>query len=152
VDQEFAVFRLNLNVRLTAPTPSTEALIAGWYNNNTTTTQNKNYLPPDWAALNSPIATATYHNVVARSCRTCHAALPAYDWDKRPTDLVAFASRVCGGSPNKFLNHAMPNSLVTFNRFWGSEGTANDQPLQFKSYMAFLGNNLSSGCSASLGP
>jgi hypothetical protein len=57
---------------------------------------------------------------------------------------------VCRGEP-VVRAHTMPNSLVTFNRFWSSSGTAVDQP---SILTQFLGPNVSNTgvCSPGLLP
>jgi hypothetical protein len=141
-DQQAAIYQLNQNILNTNITPATASLIAAWYSGGTTL--DETYVPPDWKtyAANNPTrnATSVYQNVIARSCRTCHAALPAYNWDRTPTataviggpgGIASFAapSVVCGANALfSLLNNSMPNSLVTFNRFWNSVGTATDQP------------------------
>jgi len=171
--QEFAIYQLNQNVLATAPTTAAQALIGvagaqGWYHNgvpNAITGQpelDKSYVAPAWNELQNgtlstgtpavPVpansnAVVTYTNVIARSCRTCHVALTNYDFDLNPTLVDISSEEVCGGGRTKTLNHAMPNSLVTFNRFWNSAGTSTNQPLL---YTKFLG--ITSSCTATQGP
>jgi hypothetical protein len=85
-------------------------------------------------------AASFYRNVIARSCRSCHTAMVAgYNFDDYTTITPGGAfyrgedatydvgSTVCGGR-QVVRSHSMPNSLITFNRFWNSSGTATDQP------------------------
>ena len=132
-DQEQAIYQLNQNVLGTAPTALTAALINGWY--STGPVQNPFFMPdPLW---NTSVAQPVYYNVIGRSCRTCHAALPAYSFVLGDPLLIAhfYTQLVCGGSQHKLINHAMPNSLTAFNEFWNSSGstTVADQPKLFGS-------------------
>jgi hypothetical protein len=128
-DQELAIKRLNMLVRSTEPAESNTAikkLIEGWYGGNTDPNEitifNEGYIPDEWltgavrAASPEP-ATAPqfYQSVVAKSCRTCHVALPNFDWDSRVPFGEPF---VCGGSSNIHLNGTMANSKVTFDQMW----------------------------------
>jgi hypothetical protein len=140
-DQEAAIRSLNMNVLDSNPTPATSALINGWYASGPTL--NQNYIPASWIATNSQIAIDFYQKVIARSCRTCHAALPNSNWDDQtqftPSRALSFASIICGGTasnpyrvtlnPNPALYLEMPNALVTFNRFWQS-----NQPAIYRQY------------------
>jgi hypothetical protein len=166
-DLQGAIYQLNQNILNTNPTPAAAALIAGWYVGGGTTL-NESYVPNDWLtfAANNPGSNAItmYQNVIARSCRTCHAALPMYNWDANPPpqppptvppsaaipiggpqgiQSLGFTV-VCGPNPNKVLNSVMPNSLVTFNRFWGSAGTAADQPAKVAQFLG--ATKLPNGC------
>jgi hypothetical protein len=155
-DLQVAIKRLNQNILDTNVTPATSALVAGWYAGGRTTLD-ETYVPPDWKTYGSQNpssnAQSLYQNVIARSCRTCHAALPSWNWDATPSTsgpvsppvspivfggpqgIKSFAQAVvCGGNPNRMLNMAMPNSLVTFDRFWNSAGTAVDQPAALRQF------------------
>ena len=136
-----SLFHLNQNVLDTTPTAAVSTLIAGWYASSTTL--NKSYVSPSWAAANSASA---YQFAYARSCRTCHVALPApYNFDNINYDVNfngAFALpqlypytaagsqmilAVCGaqvaGEVGDPINNAMPNSAVTFDRLWNTLGS-----------------------------
>jgi hypothetical protein len=118
VDQESAIFHLNENVLNSGPTAAATALINGWY--ATSQVQNQNYLPPSWQGRPANEITF-YQKVYARSCRGCHVDLSSkYDFDNRNivfTDLLS--TPVCdSGISTNWRTHSMPNSLVTFNRFW----------------------------------
>lgn len=82
-------------------------------------------------ASSNPTAVSFYRDVLARSCRGCHVAMfGTFNFDVyqniapgASTDRFADAgfdveSNVCGGSSQVVRDHMMPNSLVTFNRFW----------------------------------
>jgi hypothetical protein len=102
-----------------------------------------------------------YQNVIARSCRTCHVAqIEPYNFDHFVNALVPngqndlledpgfeFQRSVCGnafGPSNVGFSglqrlNMMPNSLVTFNRFWLSANPAypeTDQTALFNTYEA----------------
>jgi len=147
--QEASIYQLNQNVLQAGPTAAETSLINGWY--ALSHTLNKTYLPSSWKGRGAA-ATSFYQNVVARSCRTCHVAMvpgldfdnyanitpggPFYRGEDASTDV---GTTVCGGQ-QVTRAHSMPNSLVTFNRFWNSSGTSVDQP---KILSNFLGTNVS---------
>ena len=147
--QEAAIYSLNQNVLQAGPTTAVSQLIAGWY--ATSHTLNKSYLPTSWKGRGTA-ATSFYRNVVARSCRTCHVAMVSgYDFDQYANITpggsfyrgegasLDVGTTVCGGR-QVIRAHSMPNSLVTFNRFWNSSGTSVDQP---KILSTFLGTDVS---------
>jgi hypothetical protein len=136
-DQEEAIYRLNQNVLNAGPTLAEQELIAGWYANGSHKL-NLNYVPVSWAA-GTAAQVNYYQNTEAHYCRSCHVALTeGYDFDhlqnyRLPTGtyrsngtsgFLATASAQCGpayyGLPS--LEFSMPNSLVTFNRFWALFG------------------------------
>jgi hypothetical protein len=130
-DQEAAIYQLNQNILSTDATAATGNLIAGWYQHGHVL--NQNYVPTAWSAHAD-----VYKTVVARSCRTCHAAVSSsFDWDSLgPGDpagtvggtlgFTAYASDVCDGG-TLTGSQDMPNSKVTFDRMWDSAGTSVDQ-------------------------
>jgi hypothetical protein len=148
--QSVSIRHLNQNVLNTGPTAAESSLINGWY--ATTSTLNKNYIPPTWAAQ-SATAQTFYHNVIARSCRGCHVAQVAgLDFDEfsnfPPSQMDSSFFRkenpfypVCDNRSDS--RGPMPNSLVTYDRFWGSSGgksttfpgTAPDQPAILAQYL-----------------
>ncbi|MGC1451010.1 MAG: hypothetical protein WA830_13335 [Candidatus Sulfotelmatobacter sp.] len=147
--QEAAIYNLNQNVLLAGPTASESALIAGWYSSSHTL--NKTYLPSSWSGKGATAA-SFYRNVIARSCRSCHEAMvPGLNFDDytkitpggtfyRGEDATYdVGTTVCGGR-QVVRSHSMPNSLITFNRFWNSSGTAVDQP---SITSQFFGTNVS---------
>jgi hypothetical protein len=179
-DQEESIYHLNQNVLQTGPTVAEMELIAGWYKNSHVL--DTDYLPESWQTPVDPNALAGsttlrtyqdfYRHVVARACRTCHAALiEAYNFDheynidetnnfSRAANAmfvdpdVEFQRSVCGGQ----LLHTgferlwmMPNSLVTFNRLWGSYGSADDQVTYLNNYLALAVNIPSEGSSYACG-
>jgi hypothetical protein len=145
------IYSLNQNVLNAGPTPAEQELIAGWYANGHVL--DKNYVPASYqAAQMNPAAVSFYQDVQARSCRSCHVAMiEGYNFDHYQNILPGsitdrFAStgfdigiNVCGGSEQIIRDHMMPNSLVTFNRFWlTSQNTASlpDQPAILAKFFA----------------
>jgi YVTN family beta-propeller protein len=135
-DQEQAIYHLNQNLLNAAPTVAERELIAGWYAAGQVL--DKKYLPTSWQNQ-SAAAIAFYQNVHARSCRTCHVVLvEGYNFDHYQ-NITPGGKSYRESSPGSALEesvatnfhrrgHSMPNSLVTFNRFWQSAGTPVDQP------------------------
>jgi hypothetical protein len=135
-DQQQVIYLLNQNILNAGPTQAERNLLGGWYANGPVL--NESYLPSSWVydptnPGSNPNGDTFYQNVVARSCRTCHTALSEeYNFDDNLTS-VDNQQELCGVIPNSFDGfvdlvryHSMPNSLVTFNRFWLS-GTSVDQ-------------------------
>lgn len=141
--QEDQLFHLNQNVLSAGPTTAESELIPGWYSttgtvtcpSSTTHVLNEDYVPPSWLASGDPIAISYYKDVNARSCRTCHVAMiEGYNFDHYanivnggsgtdalPGGTFDFAVTVCGGptvDADVLRWYTMPNSLVTYNRFW----------------------------------
>ena len=147
-DQADAIYHLNQNVLQAGPTVAAQELIAGWYANGTTALD-KTYLPPSWQGRGE-LASNFYHKVIATSCRGCHMAqVEGYNWDHYDNVNTtqyrgSFAGDLtytvgCGGANDTFRAHGMPNSLVTFNRFWNSAGNpSDDQPQIFRDFIASL--------------
>jgi hypothetical protein len=77
--------------------------------------------PPSYGAD----ADQFYSKVVARSCRSCHVAMDGANFEsKDPIGLIA--NLVCGqafrdGIDTNASYYQMPNSQVTFDRFWLSD-------------------------------
>jgi hypothetical protein len=114
-----SLYQLNQLVLATQAslTSPTSRLIQGFYPNGSHTLD-KTYLPPAWqnAAANQPQAAKFYREVVATSCRTCHASLvsPRYDWDS--TLLSKGMAQFCGGTADLASNASMPNALISRDR------------------------------------
>jgi hypothetical protein len=151
VDQEAALKALNLLIlNSTGATQAEKDLINGWYAPNlTAAVLNKSYVPPSWNSADNGdpngLNHETYRNIVARMCRTCHVAMPAtYNFDahdfQHPSDLdeLVRSERVCGVGNQLHVDrsYSMPNSLVTFNRFWTTQGTSEDLPALWSSFLA----------------
>jgi Chitobiase/beta-hexosaminidase C-terminal domain/Putative Ig domain len=132
-NQQEAIYRLNQNLLNAGPTLAEQELIAGWYADGTHML-NLSYVPATWAA-GTAAQVNYYQNIEAHYCRSCHVALTeGYNFDhlqnyRLPNNtyrsngtsgFLATASAQCGpafyGLPS--LEFSMPNSLVTFNRFW----------------------------------
>jgi len=152
-DQQEAIYSLNQNVLNAGPTTAEKELIAGWYaNNNGSQCSNvvhvleEFFVPKSWqdAQSQNPQVDVVgfYQKVNARSCRTCHVAMiEGYNFDHYANLTSANTNRfadvgfdnginICGGSLHFQRDHMMPNSLVTFNRFWlSADPTANITPL-----------------------
>jgi hypothetical protein len=135
--QEEAIYRLNQNLLNAGPTPAAQELIAGWYANGSHVLD-LNYVPASWQA-GTPAQITYYKDISSHYCRSCHVALTeGYNFDHlsnyrlpngtyRSTGTNGFlstSSAQCGpafyGLPS--LEYSMPNSLVTFNRFWALFG------------------------------
>jgi len=114
------IHALNKLVLQTAPTPATADLIDHWYL-GTTDMLDKQYVPQVWQAYDATAAgngaAKFYRQVVATSCRTCHAAMDSFNWDAGATTptLLAYASsaQICGGKPDLVANASMPNALIS---------------------------------------
>lgn len=155
-EQQEAIYNLNQNLLNAGPTPAEKDLVAGWYakppsqcTTGVTHELDEAYVAPSWQGI-SPAATDFYTKVNARTCRTCHVALPeGYNFehfanvkpgettDRFPVIDEDLRINLCGGSGQFERDHMMPNSLNTFNRFWLSNvPSANttglpNQPLLF---------------------
>jgi hypothetical protein len=149
-DQEEAIYNLNQNVLNVNPNVAEQEVIAGWYAAGHTL--DKSYVPSSWQGRGSA-AVSFYQNVVARSCRGCHVAtVEGYNWDHYANiDItqyrgtanydLAFTIGCNSASANTvFRGNSMPNSLVTFGRFWDSAGTAVDQPAITNAFLSGLGD------------
>ena len=158
-DQEAAIKALNMIVlRGTGATDGEVNLINGWYAPGLKATfLNKNYIPADWDGLESDLQGPihrTYHEILAPMCRTCHSAMAErFNLDDY-FSLLDAASR--GDSqypvdPQLLHEHSvcepfsqpMPNSLVTFNRFWTTKGTANDLVQLWTEFLGLFGHTCS---------
>ena len=125
--QSQAIHDLNMLVQKTDNRgyPATTRLIDGWYPNGTITL-NKQYVPPDWVALEAskPGAAKFYREVVGGVCRTCHIALGTqrFDWDVQPALRFTGQSgsltnaHFCGGTADVAVNVSMPNALISRDR------------------------------------
>jgi hypothetical protein len=139
-DQEQVIYYLNQNImNFSNPAASsgiTEAearLILGWYATpaGSAPPLNQSYVDPSWLGQtnNGVSAANVYQNVYARSCRTCHVALPNYNFEQYP--LFRISGNVvdpanCGGGIDRNRMYKMPNSLATFNEFWGSRNSTTE--------------------------
>jgi len=156
--QEPAIYNLNQNISNTAGvgtggiTPETAALLVNWYSNGQVV--NGNYVDPSWTAAS---AGNVYSQVYARSCRTCHIALERYNFENFNTFLQAgpIVDPInCGGGFDHNRSFKMPNSQITFNRFWSSYGSTSepDQVSMLHSLLNCTNNPSASSPSASIVP
>lgn len=130
--QQLAFRALNELVRDTAPNPAISELVDIWYPNDNLPVFHPAAVPLGWrGAVTLDSATEDlYRKVVAKSCRTCHAALAgelafstyAQFKNARAYGLIPF--NVCNGDPEtagfedaKRLR-AMPHASITFKNFW----------------------------------
>lgn len=157
VNQEEAIYQMNQNVLNSGPTIGATELISGWY--LTSHVLDTNYLPDSWTEAKLPATykgksmDKLYRTTVARSCRTCHVNLTEdYNYDRflypdgsSKVDEFVFLHSVCGQSDNsKWRMYSMANSIVTFNRFWLSANTLEDQVAPVSAFIA--------GTTSSTGP
>jgi len=121
---------LNFYVRdRTDSTAATRELVDGWYP-TATSNFDGSFVPPGWASETNLPGTSTsnrdvYEDVVKPSCRTCHVAMTAsFDSEAAFRPFAgSISSYVCGNvGASERTRYAMPNSLVTFDRFWGIIG------------------------------
>jgi hypothetical protein len=148
--QELSIYNLNQNVLQANPSAAEATLIAGWYTGGSKTL-NKAYIAPSWL-VQSGTAQSFYQSVNAHSCRTCHVALGEtynlehYPMGGSPNALVSpaddLAATLCANvSASPRRAHSMPNSMVTYNRFWLSSGTGADQPAAAGALISALGTS-----------
>jgi hypothetical protein len=150
-DQEAAIKALNLLIlNSTGATQAEKDLVHGWYAPNLTAgALDKNYVPPAWDSQDNGdpngLNHQSYRKIVARMCRTCHVATPdTYNFDVHDfqadvsVDELENTARVCGEGNQLHVDrsYSMPNSLVTFNRFWTTQGTSDDLPALWASFLA----------------
>lgn len=92
-------------------------LIAGWYP-GTSTDQDNSFTPAGWSGAPE---SDVYHDLIKRSCRTCHYAFDndasefgltwsTYDQLKRDQGVLSYYV-LCEGRP-------MPHSVITYRNFW----------------------------------
>ncbi len=136
-DQQEALYLLNQNVLNAGPTVAEQELIAGWY--ATSHELDPVYVPASWQTA-GPKMVSYYQNIYAHSCRTCHVAMTeGYNFDhyhnyqvpngtyRSNSGVAPTVSAQCGpGYALPLLSYSMPNSLVTFNRFWAQFGSPSD--------------------------
>ncbi len=144
-DLETAIHALNNNVMQSGPNVATTELIQGWYADGTGKLD-QNYVPVSWRTR--PAADLDfYKHIYAHSCRTCHVAFTEglnfdhYDNMNTPfppvgeDGLLRTSLSVCGGSSSFVRAFSMPNSLRTMDLFWGSAGSAIDQPAIISTFL-----------------
>ena len=117
--QTESLYQLNQLVLAKQPsqTNAIGTLIQGWYAAGHAL--DKSYVPPIWQAQEAtqPGAATFYRDVVATSCRTCHASLaPRYDWSAIVLSPGLASQQFCGGTAALALNASMPNALISRDR------------------------------------
>jgi hypothetical protein len=123
-DQQSSLKALNMNVLNAGPTPAEVALITNWYANGPTL--DEGYVPSSYQQL-GPNGIALYRNLVQPYCRGCHVALAdqSLNLDNHVVNQTFTLGPLCGTIVTR-AGYSMPNSLVTFNNFWGAVGTPTD--------------------------
>jgi hypothetical protein len=139
-------------------------LISGWYTNPTLPahTLDLGYIPQSWRDFISGKVTNSYYDptyakafylhVASRSCRTCHVnQITQYNFDdfsQLPSNFSVFFESAtdvlrttagCGASSLN-LRITMPNSAVTFNRYWLSQGTTDPKTNESTDQPSILSN------------
>jgi hypothetical protein len=136
-DQQENIFNLNQDVLNTNTNDATVGLINGWYASGAHV-QDEGFIPED---ITVQANREFYINVIARSCRTCHIAqrdelsIRSLNFSDQAVNLgkpgvlspSILKELVCGETMDLVRAYTMPNSKVTFDRFWLSKGSANDQ-------------------------
>jgi hypothetical protein len=133
--QEKGIFKLNMNVyniekpQLGAPrssygSDSIEQLIRGWYTDVTPTNVTPKFNYDYFSGTFTEPDPNAYVNAYAHSCRTCHVAMDRDAFEISVGGLVVsppYDQYVCGHlvpSATVKVDHLMPNSKVTSDRFW----------------------------------
>jgi hypothetical protein len=124
-DQEDAMRALNQTFLAAAPSDTLAETVRGWYGGNATLqgTADTTVVPAAWSG---PADAPLYRNVIAVSCRGCHASR---------SDALAFAtpdqfrargsqivSAICG--TGRDAAHAMPSAEASLDRFWSGPARA----------------------------
>jgi hypothetical protein len=132
--EETAFKKQNVIVRdNTAPRAAINDLINGWYVGGGTS-QDISWNPVNWAGTPEH---DLYHDVVEKSCRTCHVAFVSDDlsfglnwnsFDQFKNRHFSIESYVCG--PNRY----MPHAKITYNNFWLS--TSPSRPAKLRDFSA----------------
>jgi hypothetical protein len=136
-DQERSIYYLNQNVLKSGATQAASDLIKGWY--GTGKFLNTNYIPASWAGQGFD---DVYHKVIAKSCRTCHVNFKDYNLDDFQATRFFAINKSCNWTAYHSQNSkwSMPNSLVTFNRFWRTKGTRDDLTALLASFLSASGD------------
>jgi hypothetical protein len=150
----------------------TSYLPVSWSASSIAATEAANFDPP-LAPADIQTLQSFYKGVLARSCRTCHVAqIEQFNFDHYPNALIPSSGNtnalledaafdikrnICGTAySSEFFSsferfNMMPNSLITFNRFWLSANPAYgavDQTALFNSYYVLDGNGNNHPCVA----
>lgn len=122
-------------VLATAPNSAIQGIIAEMYAGGAI--QDEDFAVPGWQA--QPSHEAMYKNVVAPTCRMCHASITVdptlrFDQATQAIDrLGQIESRVCA-------QHVMPHAQVTHELFWTSVGP--HMPAQLQAFGDTFGNGV----------
>jgi mono/diheme cytochrome c family protein len=114
-----AIKSLNEEIVLaTDPGPTITEIITGMYSGPDPAVQFKDFVVSGWDS--QPIDRGMYADVVAKTCRMCHASSPfpelLFEASSGFVNLLgSIETRVC-------TNHVMPHAQVTHNIFWSSVG------------------------------
>ncbi len=137
-DQQAAIKGLNLNVLQSGPTVAISELVQGWYAGGGNLF-NKDYLPASWRSRPT-IDQDFYRRVYGPYCRTCHVAFTEslnFDHYANVNDnVIRLLATTCQYSMSFWRTKSMPNSLRTFDLFWGTKDSANDA---LRATAAFIG-------------
>ncbi|MBI4519885.1 MAG: hypothetical protein HY701_03550, partial [Gemmatimonadetes bacterium] len=106
-----ALYDANQIVRQTDNRPLRNELIDGWYASGPV--QDPNFVTSGWSG--SLAEAKFYREVLAKSCRTCHIALPGRYWE---TLEVLAGEAPYGWVCSPFR---MPHALPTYLNFWRSD-------------------------------
>ena len=121
-DDEAAFKQLNYGVYKYNATRAEIQLLEKWYGgpNLPNSVQNNDAVPDGWSNHED-----LYRNVIARSCRTCHVAqVPGYDF----SDFASFNQYSKDASRYICTEKNMPNSKVTYEKFWLETYRVNPNP------------------------
>ncbi len=128
--------QLNAAVLDTGPTPSIKELLQGWYGGPGLLGDfNKDFVPPGYSG--NPSQIELYSKVFKESCRSCHSAR-----NNNQPSLASFDD-LTGYSVGELVcdTGAMPNALRTFNIFWASRCSSNNQPCILKTALGLTQTN-----------
>lgn len=133
-------FALPSSIASASVTPAEIKLIQQWYLAGPLLF-NESYVDSSWGGqtFNGVSASSVYLNVYARSCRTCHVAMsaasPSLNFENFGAFLISGSvvdPANCGGAGgagrglDRNRMYKMPNSLTTFNAFWGSHNSTTE--------------------------
>jgi len=142
-DQEDEFRSMNQAVLCTTPSVSNAELIRGWYGADSTSNCtvplpdvpfDGEYVPDGWNE--TPEHRELYLGVVRPTCRSCHAQRGTYSDNTLNelnselefstfADFEIFKDRI---EEHVYDQATMPSALVTYEAFWRSRGSAEDQP------------------------
>jgi hypothetical protein len=110
-------------------------LITNWYP-GASTDQDNNWTPPGWETPTVPAqAKQLYHDVVKRSCRTCHVAFGDSNSASGVNWIRYDQLKLRQGTLKSFVlcnNRFMPHAVITYRNFWLSSSP--HQPGALRNY------------------